>query len=449
MKSVSTAFSVLGIGASVLSASGVAHAYGALLRLNATSGAQDTSFGTNGLVTSTASGDSYSSVIATPTVEYAAGAAQTGTNTTRPVVRTYLLGGSPASWAQGGTAILPSVSTAPAQHAQAIVRDSSNRIIAVCDDGTNVWLVRLDSSGNPDPTYGNNTLNPGVVSPFGGLGNGLALRAVGVKLLSDGRTIVVANNANGAAGFSLARVNAAGVVDLLSTGNSFGETATVSSAMDFAIDSHDNIAITGQSSTGDCGVITLTKDVVVPDKLVVNFRDTVHFTQYPNNHTFGSGVAFEPIAGSMTVVVGIQATPQYPVSGVRFRFRTYDNNYSSSPAWTLNDSLTGPYISGSTPQTTSPTWKVLPIEIIGPSGLPSLEYYVAGTSQTASGSYQFEVVKVTAVDPNTGLLQGDSAFGSNGEVHYPLSGYNAVGLNVAATGRGGTTNYPVVAGVVY
>src|SRR5581483_9875017 len=117
------------------------------------------------------------------------------------------------------------------------------------------------------------------------------------------------------------RVSSSGTPDLVSKGNSFGETATVSTAFDFAIDSHDNIAVTGQSSAGDFGLITLTKDAVVPDKLVVNFRDTRHYSQYPNNRTFGSGVAFSPIASSITAVVGIQATSQFPVSGVRFHIR--------------------------------------------------------------------------------------------------------------------------------
>jgi hypothetical protein len=445
MKSHAIKVAMLGLLSCVLLQSGHAYAYGALLRLRAGNGALDPSFGTGGEVFTTGAADSFSSLFLTSNRTYAGGSITNTNGTISPVVRRYQTNGTPdlsfTSTSTGtGISILPSLTSAPGR-VFGVAQDSSQRPIALCGDGTNVWLTRLYNYGNVDTTYGNYPTKPGISLPFGT--GQRALTPVGMKLLSDNRTLVVAQNADGSPGFSLARVSTAGIPDLISVGNSFGEVATVAYARDFDADAYGNIAVVGQSSSNDFGMITLHKDAVVPDKLVVGFRETKHYTAYPNNGTYGAAVVFDWTT-MITVAVAVAASPQHPVAGIRIPIRRYQsggNMYGDT--WTLNQDGWGGTISlGTVPQTTAPTWKLSSFAEYDSWGFPVPKYYVSGYSNMSSGSLQFEVVKLNGTVGN--FLE--TSFGTSGEAHVPVSGYNAAGFAIGTVPQSAN---PVIAGIVY
>lgn len=189
MKSRKVQFSVLSICVSALLHSGGARANGMLQALQE-NGQPDTAFGSGGHVFTSGAGDYFTSIFVSTSIVIGGGAIDVGAGRTRAGMWRYLrdTGAVDSSWGTNGVVTVPSpVSTQPKQYVQAVVRNGS-LYTALCGDGTNVWLARFDANGELDGDFG----WQGIVFPFGPVQN--YLTPVGMQFTSDGNLIVVAQN---------------------------------------------------------------------------------------------------------------------------------------------------------------------------------------------------------------------------------------------------------------
>ncbi len=179
---------------------------------------------------------------------------------------------------------------------RALAIQPDGKIVAAGEIGFNLAVVRYNSNGTPDPTFGNDGVATVALGQSGDQGFGVALQP-------DGKIVIVgqADGGNASAKIELARFTAVGALD-----PTFGNDGTVltdlpggyEGAFGVALQSDGKIVVAGQDS----------KDPNSPSDLdAVLIRYTAAGTPDP---TFGSGgVVVADLGGPSDVYNGVAIAP--------------------------------------------------------------------------------------------------------------------------------------------
>jgi uncharacterized delta-60 repeat protein len=171
----------------------------ALARYNA-NGSLDTTFGTNGTVTTNVGGSDQANAVAIQPDGKIIAAGSANTNTAFALARYNTNGSLDTTFGTNGIVI----TSLSGGQARAIILQSDEKIIAVgtsnITGNNNFTLVRYNSNGSLDTTFGTNGI---VTTNFGGTSNDQAFTAAKQP---DGRIVVAGlSNVNGTNDFALAR----------------------------------------------------------------------------------------------------------------------------------------------------------------------------------------------------------------------------------------------------
>lgn len=173
-----------------------------------------------------------------------------GTNTDFGVVRYNTNGSLDTSFGSGGKATIPFGTGFDFVNSVAVQSDGKIILAGYTETAANnidFALIRLESNGIPDPTFG---INGKVTTDIGGIED----RIIGLVLQSDGKIIAAGSTDNGVqADVALARYNSDGTLD--TSFDTDGIVVTSFSNLDefssdVAVQSDGKIVITGESENG-------------------------------------------------------------------------------------------------------------------------------------------------------------------------------------------------------